>query len=72
MRKEEDATEDRKPRESPGALSRRRFLKNAGLITGGAMGSSVAAVSPIAEARVFIPAVCHTMNTAEYGIMRPR
>ena len=50
MRKEEDATEDRKPRESPGALSRRRFLKNAGLITGGAMGSSVAAVSPIAEA----------------------
>jgi len=42
-------TEEEKKKKAFGALSRRRFLKSAGLITGGAMGSSMAALSPIAE-----------------------
>jgi aerobic-type carbon monoxide dehydrogenase small subunit (CoxS/CutS family) len=40
-------TEEVKPKESVGNLSRREFLKDAGLIAGGAMGGSMAGVSPI-------------------------
>jgi aerobic-type carbon monoxide dehydrogenase small subunit (CoxS/CutS family) len=39
---------EEKPKESFSTLSRRKFLRDAGLIAGGAMGGSMAGVSPIA------------------------
>ena len=40
--------EEEKPKESFTTLSRRKFLRDAGLIAGGAVGGSMAGVSPIA------------------------
>jgi aerobic-type carbon monoxide dehydrogenase small subunit (CoxS/CutS family) len=50
MAKEEAReTEEEKPKESFSTLSRREFLKDAGLIAGGAMGGSMASVSAITD-----------------------
>jgi aerobic-type carbon monoxide dehydrogenase small subunit (CoxS/CutS family) len=63
---EERETEEEKPKESFSTLSRRKFLKDAGLIAGGAVGGTMAGVSPITAS---VPAETGTAATTVPGPM---
>ena len=66
-KKEVSETEEEEPEESLSTISRRKFLKDAGLIAGGAMGGSMAGVSPITPGVPATAAAAAAIETTSAG-----